>query len=115
MLMIITGKSASGKDTIKKELVKKDYEPVLSLTTRQPREGEKYGLDYIYTVNEYFESLLEQDKLYESRKAGNIYYGTLKSDLDMVKHNPEKNYIMIKDLEGAEDIIDYIGQKNVFV
>ena len=51
MLMIITGKSASGKDTIKKELVKKDYEPVLSLTTRQPREGEKYGLDYIYTVN----------------------------------------------------------------
>lgn len=64
MLMIITGKSASGKDTIKKELVKKDYEPVLSLTTRQPREGEKYGLDYIYTVNEYFESLLEQDKLY---------------------------------------------------
>ena len=115
MLMIITGKSASGKDAVKKELIDKGYEPVLSLTTRQPREGEKYGLDYIYTQNEYFESLLEQDKLYESRKAGNIYYGTLKADLDMVKHNPEKNYIMIKDLEGAEDIIEYIGQKNVFV
>ena len=47
MLTILTGKSGSEKDRLKQELVKKDYEPVLSLTTRQPREGEKYGLDYI--------------------------------------------------------------------
>ena len=118
MLMIITGKSGSGKDTVKKELINKRYEPVISLTTRQPRKGEESGIDYMFLSNENFESLLNQNKLYESRKVcteKKTYYGTLKSDLDVVIHNPEKNYVMIKDLEGAENIIDYVGQKNVFV
>ena len=64
MLVILSGVSGAGKDTIKKELIKR-MENVISLpsyTSRKPRNGEKEG----------FESL-EAYKELTAVKEGNVY------------------------------------------
>ena len=45
MLVILSGVSGSGKDTIKKEIVKRmdNVKTIPSLTTRQPRENDVPG------------------------------------------------------------------------
>ena len=50
-LIVFYGPSASGKTSVEKELLrlaKNKIKPLISLTTRQPREGEINGKDYIF-------------------------------------------------------------------
>ena len=48
MLILLSGVSGAGKDTIKKELIKRmeNVESLPSYTDRQPREGEVPGTVY---------------------------------------------------------------------
>ena len=39
-ILLLVGKTCSGKDTIQNELIKRGMEPVVSYTTRPPRHGE---------------------------------------------------------------------------
>ena len=104
MITILCGKSASGKDTLLQELIKKGYTPIISTTTRPMREGEKEGREYFFVDNDKFNALIKEDKLVEYRKYNALnngkedvwYYGTQKQDF-----NKNKNYIVILDLEGA--------------
>lgn len=45
-ILILVGKTCSGKDTIQNELIKRGMEPVVSYTTRPPRHGEVDGKTY---------------------------------------------------------------------
>lgn len=40
-MLVLLGKSCSGKSTIQKELVRLGVTPILEYTTRPPRENEK--------------------------------------------------------------------------
>ena len=54
MLVILSGVSGAGKDTIKKELIKR-MENVISLpsfTSRDPRPGEEEGIQYHFISKE---------------------------------------------------------------
>ena len=56
MLVILSGVSGAGKDTIKKELIKR-MDNVISLpsfTSRQPREDEEEGIQYHFITREEF-------------------------------------------------------------
>ena len=57
MLVILSGVSGSGKDTIKKELIKrmKNVVSLPSYTSRSPREGEEEGVQYHFISKEEFE------------------------------------------------------------
>ena len=63
MLTIITGKSASGKDSIRNALLKDGYINICSNTTRPMRKTEQDGLEYNFLTEEewkkqeYIESL----------------------------------------------------------
>ena len=48
ILLILVGKTASGKDTIIKELTENGWDKVVTYTTRPIREGEKEGITYHY-------------------------------------------------------------------
>ena len=49
MLLILAGKSASGKDTLLNELIKnQNFNPLVSTTTRPMREGENEGKEYFF-------------------------------------------------------------------
>lgn len=87
-LVILIGKSGSGKDTILKEILKhKDFNPVVSMTTRPPREGEVNGKDYFFVDNDTFTKYLLEDKLIEATIFNNWAYGTPYSSLSFEKTN----------------------------
>ena len=57
MLVILSGVSGAGKDTIKKELIKRmeEVESLPSFTSRNPRVGEEEGIQYHFITKEQFE------------------------------------------------------------
>ena len=118
MITILCGKSASGKDSLLKELVKGGFEPIVSYTSRPMREGEQEGREYHFTDREAFEQMIRDDKLIEYRTydtlVGNVpdtwYYGMVKQEFDK-----DKDYVVVLDLDGAENFIRYAGRENCLV
>ena len=61
MILILSGVSGAGKDTIKKELIKR-MENVISLpsfTSRDPRPGEEEGVQYHFVTKEVFKEKIK--------------------------------------------------------
>ena len=79
LLIVLSGPSGVGKGTVRKELFSQpdtNYEYSISMTTRNPREGEVDGVDYFFRTREEFESLIEQGGLLEHAEFVGNYYGT---------------------------------------
>ena len=122
MLTIIVGMSGSGKDAIQKELVNPengyDFERLVTATTRPMREGEQDGIDYHFMSSDDFKKGIENNQFIEYRsydtlvggKPDTWYYGSLKQELD-----PEKDYCIILDVQGAKDFVEHYGRENCFV
>ena len=67
MLVLLSGVSGAGKDTIKKELIKR-MDNVISMpsyTDRKPREGEIDGKIYNFITTEEFETKIKENEFYE--------------------------------------------------
>ena len=114
---VLMGKSATGKDTIFKELVKNQHFPlniVIPYTTRPIREGEKNGVEYFFVSNEQYYRFQKEKKIIESREYNTIHgiwrYFTL---YDQQINLDKKNYIMINTLEGYKQIRDFFGASAV--
>ena len=92
MLVILSGVAGSGKDTIKRELIKRmeNVKSIPSLTTRPQREGDVPGETYIFLSKEEFEEKIKNDEIYEYDIHHNNYYGTSKKIL---------NGIIVKDID----------------
>ena len=84
-MFIIEAPSGTGKGTVIKELLKCDpnIKFSVSVTTRQPREGEVEGVDYYFVTDEQYDEFLAQDAFYEyvDSQYGSRY-GTLRSEVD---------------------------------
>ena len=67
ILIVLSGFSGAGKGTVVKNLMKKYDEYVLSIsmTTREPREGEQDGVEYFFRTREEFEKTIAQNGLIE--------------------------------------------------
>jgi len=77
MLVIISGPSGSGKGTVVKRLKPSNgYALSISVTTREPRDGEVDGRDYFFTSKDNFHKLRENNELLEHAVYVNNYYGT---------------------------------------
>ena len=69
-IVYIMAKSSTGKDTIFKELLRKnsfDFKTIVSYTTRPIRGGEKNGHEYFFTDEEGFLKLKNEGKIIEER------------------------------------------------
>lgn len=86
MILILMGKTASGKDTIAKELTSNyKFGKIITYTTRPPRPNEKDGVDYYFISQLDFQKKIKADffvewKVYQSA-FGDWYYGTAFKDL----------------------------------
>ena len=106
MLVLLSGVSGAGKDTIKKELLKRmeNIETLPSFTDRLPREGEKEGEIYHFVTRQIFEEKIKNDEFYEYNMHHDHYYGTSKKLLNEKMNNGK---IIVKDIEvnGTENLV----------
>ena len=98
MLLILSGVAGSGKDTIKKELIKRmeNVESLPSYTSRPQRPGDINGQTYCFVTKEEFEKMLENDEFYEYEVHHNNYYGTSKKFLN---DKIASGKIIVKDID----------------
>ncbi|MGM8214414.1 guanylate kinase [Bacillaceae bacterium W0354] len=78
ILFILSGPSGVGKGTVRKRLFEEDQDLLysISVTTRQPREGEVDGVDYFFKSKEEVEQMIENNELIEYAEYVGNYYGT---------------------------------------
>ena len=97
MLVILSGVAGAGKDTIKKEIIKRmeNVKSIPAYTTRPIREGDIPGVTYIFLSKEEFEEKIRNNEIYEYDIHHNHYYGTSKKFLD----EGAKSGIIIKDID----------------
>ncbi len=105
LLIILSGPSGSGKDTILSELTKReaDIRVSISLTTRKPRDWEIDGKNYYFVEEEYFKRKLESDQILEFAQYGKNFYGTPKAPVD-IWLSEGKTVILKIEVQGAEKI-----------
>ena len=96
MLVIMSGVSGVGKNTIIRELIKqfKNMQFFHSVTTRPVRDGEDI---YINMTAEEFADAEKKGKFFETAEVHGYMYGTLNETLDKIIKN--KNKIYIKDID----------------
>lgn len=84
MLIILTGKTASGKDIIKKILLQKfpNFKRVITTTSRPPRVGEIQDIDYHFISKDDFQKKIDEGEFIEYVEYGGNLYGTTKEQLE---------------------------------
>ena len=106
MLVLLSGVSGAGKDTIKKELIKRmnNVESLPSYTDRPQREGDIPGETYNFVTTEEFEKMIDNGEFYEYSLHHEHYYGTSKKLLNEKINNGK---IIVKDIEvnGVENLL----------
>ena len=110
MLVILSGVAGAGKDTIKKELIKRmeNVESLPSYTSRAIREGDIEGETYNFVSRAEFEEMIENKEFYEYDIHHNQYYGTSRKLLnDKIKSGK----IIVKDIDvnGTEHLKELLG------
>lgn len=114
-IIILTGKSGSGKGLIEDKLVKNKYKRVVTNTTRPMREKEKDGVDYNFLTNEQFMELVNSGQMIEYRKYntefGVWYYGSSANNIDLTKND----YVITLTLDGVEAFLNYFGDENCII
>ena len=78
LLVVISGPSGVGKDTLIERLRELDprLQYSISYTTRKPRPGEKDGVSYFFVSRQNFEALVAQGFFLEHAVYNGNYYGT---------------------------------------
>lgn len=98
MLVILSGVAGAGKDTIKKELIKRmeNVESLPSFTSRPIREGDIEGETYNFVSKEEFEKMIGNGEFYEYDVHHNQYYGTSRKFLNEKISNGK---VIVKDID----------------
>lgn len=100
-LYVISGPSGTGKGTVCRELLKDiGNEFSVSMTTREPREGEVHGREYFFVSREVFEENIEAGNFLEHATVFENYYGTPK-DMVLSRLNKGRNVILDIDVQGG--------------
>ena len=105
LLIVISGPSGVGKDTLIKRLLELDpnLRYSVSYTTRQPRPNEIDGVDYSFVTREQFQELIEKGAFLEHATYNGNFYGTL---AERVEHEREAGHDVVLKIEvqGAEQV-----------
>lgn len=111
MLVLLSGVSGAGKDTIKREINKKKYKYyIFTILYRQrTREGEVNGEIYNFISTQEFEELIKNGDLYEYDVHHDHYYGTSKH---LLNERLQSGKIIVKDIDvnGTENLVKLLGK-----
>ena len=116
-LIVLMGKSASGKDTIYK-LLKEDkslnLKQLVPYTTRPMRAGEVEGEAYHFVTEVQFKELLQKGRVIEHRSYNTVhglwrYFTVADEQIDLSKDS----YLLIATLEAYVSVLSYFGADKV--
>ena len=96
-ILVISGKSSSGKDLVVKKLVEKGYSRIVKYATRPKRKGEKQGVTYHFITIDEFNQKIEEGFFAEYQSYNTEFgvwnYGTSLEDL---KNANDKSVIILE-------------------
>ena len=115
MLIVISGPSGCGKDSVVKNLLTKNKNIWVSIscTSRDKRQNEEDGKDYYFVTKEEFEEKIKNNEMLEYAKYTNNYYGTPKK---YIKEHLDKgeDVILIIEIQGALKIKEIL-KETIFI
>lgn len=105
LLIVISGPSGVGKDTIVFEMEKRGvpFHFVVTATTRERRENETHGVDYLFMSKDEFATMIDEDELLEYAFVYKDYKGIPKQQVRDA-FDSGKDVIMRVDVQGAATI-----------
>lgn len=109
MLVIFSGGSGVGKNTVIKALVKKgDFLLMPTYSTREKRPHESDGNPYYFLTDDEFKQKIAENELYEYQNVHGHYYGTSKK---LLKEAVASGKILAKDIDvlGTQNLLKTIG------
>ncbi|MBR0442099.1 MAG: guanylate kinase, partial [Firmicutes bacterium] len=100
-LIVLSGPSGTGKGTICRELLKTgEMDLSISMTTRQPRTGEKDGVHYYFVSREEFLKTVEEGGFLEHAEIYGNFYGTPRAAV-LEKLDKGRDVILEIEMQGA--------------
>ncbi len=116
LLVVLTGPSGVGKDTVLRELFELDpaLEYCISYTTRPPRPGETDGVSYWFVDEPTFRAMIDRDEFFE----WSTVYGELKGRTfeTVNKAIASGRDTLIKiDVQGAEKVRAQLGARGTYI
>jgi guanylate kinase len=115
-LIVLTGPSGVGKDTVLRELFALDpaLEYCVSYTTRPPRPGEIEGVSYWFVDVPTFRAMIDRDEFFE----WSTVYGELKgrtyASVNKAVASGKETVIKI-DVQGATKVRERIGDGGIYI
>lgn len=105
ILIVFSGPSGAGKDTILLDVLEKDksLQKSVSLTTREKRDEETDGVDYYFISLKEFKDKLDNGEILEYAQYGQNFYGTPKEPVDRWL-SEGKTVILKIEVQGAANI-----------
>ncbi|NLC78361.1 MAG: guanylate kinase [Ruminococcaceae bacterium] len=104
-LVVVSGPSGCGKDTVVGCLMKLREDVFLSVscTTRKPRKNEIDGVNYYFISEEDFLKRVENKRMLEYTNYAGNYYGTPMDELEG-KLTGNNTVVLIIEVEGAKNV-----------
>lgn len=114
-MIILIGKTASGKTLIREELIRRGYSSIITYTSRPVRKGEKQDVTYHFISEKEFRQKID-DRFFAEYKTydtvfGKWYYGSALEDLE---NAPEKSVIILTPDE-YRDVVDKLHKKPISI
>lgn len=115
LLIVLSGPSGCGKNTIINELLKirKNTWVSISCTSREPRGEEKDGINYYFLSKDEFEKSIDNDEFLEYAEYSGNYYGTPKKYIKEHLDNGE-DVILEIEIQGALKIKEKL-EETIFI
>lgn len=114
-IFYLMGKSASGKDSIYKELKVRmpELKTIVIYTTRPIREGERDGVEYHFVTEDVLAQLQQDGKVIELRAYDTVHGIWKYFTADDGQFDAPEDYLAIGTLESYGALIRYFGQEKV--
>ena len=110
-ILILIGKTSSGKTLIKEKLIEKGFTGITTFTSRPKRKGEKQDITYHFISEEEFKRKIEEGFFAEHKtyntEFGKWYYGTALEDLEKA----DDKSVIILTPDGYRDIVEKLSNR----
>lgn len=115
-LIVISGPSGVGKDTIIEQMrvAHPEYAFIVTATTRPRRPGEIDGVHYYFMSHEEFRELQARNEFLESAEVYGNFYGVPRSRIRKALANG-KNVVVKVDVQGAASIRKIVPTGGIFI